>query len=196
MDENSRQAGAAKEQAARQEAEILEGDIYALEFGLATSVCYHAKRRRFFTNLQYSANILNLVGGSSAFFAIAGGLPGISMIGAAFVALISFCNLVINFSEKARLYEGLCRKFGLLNAKVAEGERTRENYRKWKAERLTLEAEEPPALSLLADICNNEVAIGLGHYDYVVKNIDWRRCLANIFSFDSYHHKLMSTHRQ
>lgn len=175
---------------ASQESKI-DGDFYSLKFSVDKSIRYHGKRRRFFDAWHNIANALAALTGSSSFIAIYSGNNEIAKYCSAVVACATSLDLVMGFSSKAQLHNELQKKFSaLLNEMILE-DLTEDTLKKWNAERVSIEKDEPTSLTLLVDICHNEVAIAMGHHNYVLANIcEWRRKLSHFFSFDGYHQKL------
>lgn len=173
--------------------------LYSLEFAVRKSIRYHSKRRKFFDSLDYFTKCVTTLTGSSAFVAllpattlIVYGYP-LALILTAIVAFFSTCDLVFGFSKKSQLHDGLQRKFSALLRLILLNNPTDDLVRKWQAERIEIEQDEPTHLTLLTDVCHNEEAIALDRYDYVLAGIKgWRSYLINWFSFDNFHNYLVS----
>ena len=151
----------------------MSDDLYKIDFAIGKSLRYHAKRRSFFDFIHRGSQAVSALAGSAAFVSLVGGQsPELAKIAAALLAAVSALNLVIGFSERARQYDGLYKRFSDLAVEIAEcTQPTEELVRKWKAARLRIEKDEPTPLSALNVICHNEEAEarGLGiEYQYKI----------------------------
>ena len=99
------------------------------------------------------------IGGSTAFLALMGDATLIAKIAAAIIAVTAALDVVIGFSERARVHDDLYRRWSDLVAKmIRHGPPSEEVLRDWMAERTLIEKEEPTPLSALNVICHNEEA--------------------------------------
>ena len=99
------------------------------------------------------------IGGSAAFIALIGDATLIAKIIAAIIAVTAALDVVIGFSERARVHDDLYRRWSDLEAKmIRHGTPTEKVLRGWKADRTLIEKEEPTPLSALNVICHNEEA--------------------------------------
>ena len=178
---------------ATEQKEINKG-IYRLDIAIRKSIRYHAKRRRFFDNWHYCSNAIAAIGGSSAFAALwSGDSTHIAIWFSAIVAIATSSDLVIGFSKRSQLYDALLKRFSQLLNEIILTPHTAENLAKWRATRISIEEDEPTFLTLLVAICENEELLAKGHYNYVLKEMGWRRWLSHWISFDDFHEKLVST---
>ncbi|MEZ5691157.1 MAG: hypothetical protein R3D71_05795 [Rickettsiales bacterium] len=178
------------------EKEIKE-ELYALDFAVSKSVRYHSKRQRFFDILHNSSTIISAISGSSAFVAVLSDNRDLALWVSLIVAISSALDSVFSFSKKSRVHNDLRRRFSDLLKEMILSEGDEQLRRRWQAERLNIEADEPPSLTLLVDICHNEEVIARGHEEkYLLEGIDrWHWWLSDIFSFDRYHQYLVDLRR-
>ena len=146
------------------------------------SVLYHLKRERAFDLADRFSKAVAVIGGSAAFATVGG--PLTVRIAAATIAVTSALSLVFGFSERGRKHSELAQKFCLLEAAITQkGEHdfSESDVDHWCAEALRIEATEPPALSALVAICQNELAMARSQPAAVVPIALWRRALAPLF---------------
>lgn len=103
-----------------------------------------------------------------------------------FLALITFTDLVINSARMSRLHSDLYMQFvNLEKDLVLAGDAPEDSVlRQMHARRLSLEAEEPPVLTILNLLCHNEIVSTYG-YDksHLVSITAWQRFWAHLYSF-------------
>ncbi len=152
------------------------------------SVLYHQKRERFFEAWDKLTKAIAVIGGSAALANIAGEI-GIK-VAAGFIAITSTAALVFGFSDRSKRHAELARNFRQLEAEIiARGERDfiEDDLKAWDAKERMIETTEPPALSALVILCQNELAIASGHSDRLVP-VPWhQRLLAHFVSFSPRH---------
>lgn len=133
-----------------------ENALYRAEL----SALYHQKRERFFELLDKLGKAVAVFGGSAALWKI--GDPGLVSQIAALITASSALSLVFSFSERSKRHAELARSFrevagdivgtsdfSIRDAKASE----------WMGKVCALEAKEPPALSALVVLCQNELAV-------------------------------------
>jgi hypothetical protein len=150
------------------------------------SVLYHRKRERAFDLADRLTKATAIIGGSAAWAAVTE--PGLVKWVAAIIAATATLSLVFGFSERSRKHSELAQKFCLLEASIVQkGERDFEerDVDQWQAEALRIEATEPPALSALVTLCQNELAIARNQPEAVVPVTFWRRALAPLFDISA-----------
>lgn len=103
-----------------------------------------------------------------------------------FLALITFIDLVVNSTRMSRLHSDLYRQFVDLEKDfILAGDAPEDLVlRQLHARRLSLEAEEPPVLTILNLLCHNEIVYAYG-YDksHLVPITAWQRFWAHFYSF-------------
>lgn len=83
---------------------------------------------------------------------------------AAAVAVIAALDLVVGTARKARLHDDLARRFIMIEkAMVLVEEPDAALVRKYTAERLEIEADEPPVYRVLDVLCRNELMRAMGY---------------------------------
>lgn len=149
--------------------DYLWGARHALIYRIELSTLYHHKRERFFEMLDKGGKAVSVLGGSAALANLAS-RPTLLAIGVAITAT-STLSLVAGLSDRSKRHAELARNFRNLEAEViAAGERdfTEAQLSSWAAKERSLEASEPPALSVLIVVCQNELAAAAGSRGKVV----------------------------
>lgn len=159
-----------------------EAKLTQLEFSVAVSVRYHAKRRAWFDGLARWPSVVSLIAGSAAFVSISQGLPALATVASATTALFGGANLVFGFAERARRHDELVRKFTLLAAEIAEAASpSRSDVRRWVGAKLRIEAEEPTPNNVLNVLCHNEEAEARGYgSEHIYRVRWWQRAFAHV----------------
>jgi hypothetical protein len=146
------------------------------DFGVHKSLRYHAKRRAFFDGLHRFSMAVIAITGSAAFLTLIGGDASVyGKIAATIAAFASAFELTLSLPERARDHGALYERFSNLAVKLAELDPNALDpaaVRKLMAERLTIEASEPIALTALNILCHNEEAEARGYDDRIYK-IGW-----------------------
>lgn len=156
---------------------------WALDFAVAVSIRYHAKRRSFFESLNIGKKWLTAMSGAAIAAALFQkiGSPWYEILGF-LISGLSLADLAIDFSRRARMYEDLGKRFNKLHADM-----TRVNYSltdDFHRQRLEIERDEPEPLYCLSLICHNEEAIARGYDDQVYKIPTFKRYLRHFYSFE------------
>lgn len=151
-----------------------ESALYRAEL----SALYHQKRERFFELLDKLGKAIAIFGGSAALWKI--GDPDLVAQIAALITMSSALSLVFSFSDRSKRHAELARSFrevagdilgtsdfSIRDAKASE----------WMGKVCSLEAKEPPALSALVVMCQNELAVARSAPTY--PQPFWVRCLAH-----------------
>jgi len=143
-----------------------ERELHNLQFGVRRSIRYHNRRRRFFDGFDRLVKVLSVIGGSAAVVAVTARYPNVGMAFAALVAVLSALSLVVAPAQAARLYEELARKFANLEYKMkCAKDPNADQLNEFQAERLLIEADEPPPMRVLDIICHNELCEAMGEDD-------------------------------
>ena len=157
---------------------------HSILYRIELSILYHQKRERFFDVWEKSAKAVAIIGGSAALANLAGSV-GIKAI-AALITVTSTIALVFGLSDRSKRHAELARNFRQLEAEIIQcGERefSESDINTWESKERELETAEPPALSDLVKLCQNEIAIASGHTEMVVPIPMGRRLLAHFISF-------------
>lgn len=159
-----------------------EAKLTQLEFSVAVSIRYHARRRAWFDGLARWPSVVSLVAGSAAFVSISQGLPALATVASAATAIFGGANLVFGFAERARRHDDLVRKFTLLAAEIAEATSpSRADVRRWHGAKIRIEAEEPTPNNVLNVLCHNEEAEARGYGpDHIYQVRWWQRAMAQV----------------
>ena len=158
----------------------------SLIFSIRRSVRYHIKRQQFFERMSKSIEIITIfsaIGTLSAAFSETIG-SCMTLVFAFIVALFSTIDLVVGTSEMIRLHSDLARRFISLEKDMVEAcsQTDEAALNMFLAQRLEIEAEEPPKLGILDIICHNELVKALGHGPAEQVNLkNWQRWLANFY---------------
>jgi len=138
-----------------------------LLFSVRRSVRYHQHRVAFFDRLNKTIRFVALVSGASVITtALAEAGAGWVKFSAVVVALISALDLVVNTEGGIRRHLELVGRFLNLEKRMVQaGMATRELLLALAAERLEIEAGEPPVLRVLDCVCHNELLRAMGYTD-------------------------------
>ena|SRR6266508_3456665 len=147
----------------------IKDDLHELLFGVRRSIRYHVKRQQFFDRLNGLTSFFNVIFGSAAVVAlIKTNIEYVGVPAAALVTVLSSIDLVVGYSRKARVHERLACKFIDLDKEIISRNNidlTESELAKFSAERLDIEADEPPVKVVLDSICHNEMCRAEGYKD-------------------------------
>jgi hypothetical protein len=149
-------------------------------------------RSGFFDRIGVIKNGLSVVCGSGAVAVLYGALGGgvekiLPAILAAVVAVVSTIDLVIGSAKASRLHNDLAKRFIELERQIvlAGDDADQKRFRELTADRLKIEAEEPPVMRMLDTLCHNELAESMGSpKDQIFRVGFFQRMLAQIINFD------------
>lgn len=167
--------------------EEIEDRAYKVGFGVAKSLRYHAKRRRWFDNWHSAGQAAAVFSATAAFASVAGAYPDVSRWIALVFAALTAVDLIVGFNRRAEVHARLYGRFSELAGDIGSVANPIDpDVRRWEVERLRIEADEPPSIDTLNVLCHNhEVeARGLGAEYYYHLNW-WDRLFANLFSLRS-----------
>ncbi len=138
---------------------------FELIYRCRLSALYHRKRERFFSLWDKGSTAITLIAGSAAFSRFVTTESFAILIGLA-VVLASMLKLVFSWPDKARAHAVLAQKFIQLEATMAaSGAMTAAQLDQFQSQIITLDAEEPPGLSALVRLCQNELDKAQGNYN-------------------------------
>ncbi|HYR21493.1 MAG TPA: hypothetical protein VEP30_01035 [Chthoniobacterales bacterium] len=161
--------------------ELLEHDrreLHNLLFGVRRSIRYHNHRRRFFDAFDKFTKILAAVAGSAAFATALSQHQTVTGVLAAIIAIFSAADLIIGAGPAARLHADLAKRFAELEATIVRlGSPKPEKIRELVADRLMIEADEPPILRVLDSVVYNELCKALGYEECDMVKIGWFQSL-------------------
>lgn len=139
--------------------------------GVQLSAIYHRKRERFLALCDKVSKIIALVSGSAAFSTFLKTADAKAAAGL-IVAAVTLPDLVFSWADRARLHGEFAQKYGNLEAdieSVSTENLTDINLSEWKSSLSRIEAGEPPTLSALTRICQNQMALARGDYAAVTR---------------------------
>lgn len=156
-------------------------------FGVRRSIRYHQRRRAFFDRLDQLSNMLSVIFGSAAIYGILEqDYKALALIASALVTVLASINLVIGSAQRARAHSDFSRRYVELEKRML-GQPDESLLQQLSAERLSIEAEEPPVLHVLNAICHNETMRAMGYKKEELAKIGWcQRLLAQLFDFREY----------
>lgn len=128
--------------------------IETLLFNVRLSVRYHHRRRAFFDTLNLAAHACSVIFGSAAIAALLKSSQDLVLYASAIVTVMATLNLVLRSSERARLHHDLAKRFMTLEQKLLPAAQS--EFAQLYAEKLSIEAEEPAPLQVLAVLCHND----------------------------------------
>ncbi|MCF8169426.1 MAG: hypothetical protein K9K38_01220 [Rhodoferax sp.] len=103
------------------------------------------------------------------------------------VSALGLLALVFGYTDRKQRHKELAESFALLQARVeAVGEVAQpEQLNLWHSELHQLNTKEPPALSTLVVLCQNEIAIAEGHPGSVVPVSGYKQLFTNWRDFQA-----------
>lgn len=146
------------------------------------SALYHQKRERFFELADKLGKAVSLFGGSAALWKISNENVVAAM--AVAVTASSAFSLVFSFSERSKRHAELAQGFRLIISEIlakSEFEINNADASGWMSKVCALEAKEPPSLSALTVMCQNELAIARNALEKVKPQSWLTRVLAHFF---------------
>src|ERR1700731_4642613 len=85
-----------------------------VDFGVAKSMRYHAYRRSFWEVTDYWTKVITVVSGTAVLVSLLSQHPYLEMTFAFAVAIASAADVVLGFSERAKVHDSLYRHFCML----------------------------------------------------------------------------------
>lgn len=154
-------------------------DVETLLFNVRLSIRYHNRRRSWFDMLNLGANALSVILSAGAIAALRVNADYLAVWCAIAITVVSGFNLVLRTSERARQHHDLVRRFIALEQKVLPARD--DQFTSLYAEKLSIEADEPPPLNVLGLICHNDQvrAEGIGE-ERKIKLRLWQRWLCQV----------------
>jgi hypothetical protein len=145
--------------------EKVSDDIRATLFDVRRSIRYHTRRRLFFDRINKWSDAITAISGSGTIISIlsnTGSLTPTTVL-AAITAVTSVINLVFDTKGNARSHHDFARKFIQLEKELIKKNITETELESLIAQRLDIEAEEPPVLRVLDSMCHNELLKAMGY---------------------------------
>lgn len=143
----------------------LETKIRGVLFDVRRSIRYHTRRRLFFDRINKWSDAITAIGGSGTIISILSstGTKTPTTILAAITAIASVINLVFDTKGNARTHHDFARQFIQLEKQLIKQDITDTELINITAQRLDIEAEEPPVLRVLDSMCHNELLKAMGY---------------------------------
>jgi hypothetical protein len=139
-------------------------ELHELLFGVRRSIRYHNRRRRFFDGFDKLAKVLSVIGGSAAVAAVVGSFHWAAVALSTMVAVTSAFSLVVGPAQGARLHAELAKRFATLEHDIVRSKQPNaDRLNDFVAERLLIEADEPPPMRVLDTLCHNELCEAMGY---------------------------------
>jgi hypothetical protein len=157
--------------------------ISDLKFALDKSIRYHQRRRAFFEMAHRAVMFLVIMTGSGAAFEIFGD----GRLLATIAALLGAFDLAYSPGSRARDHIILHQRFSSLLAETMRiSVPSDQEIRNWTAERLRIEADEPPIFWALEKDCHNEVCFARGKSspEYLNRLTLAERIFMQLYRFD------------
>jgi len=162
-------------------ADELENAWYGLQFGVRRSVRYHQRRRGFFERLDTLASLLSVLFGSAVIVGVLAAHSTVLVLAASvLVTLVASFNLVLGSVRRAWQHADLARRFTDLERRLL-AEPDEALLRELTAQRLLIEADEPPVLRVLDVLCHNELLRAEGQKEGRARVGFWQRAFAQVF---------------
>lgn len=168
----------------------MKPDLHDLLFGVRRSIRYHNRRERFFDRLHKISTFLAALAGTATVASVLAQAGSLAITFAVAVAVFSVIDLVVGTAQQARLHNNLARRFfDLEKAIITCKDPSEDAIVNFKAQRLDIEANEPPPLKVLDSMCHNELLRAMGYDESRYVNIKWyQRWLSQLI--DIHEHKI------
>lgn len=158
----------------------------SLKYGITRSIFYHERRTQWFDSVHKTGRFVSIFCGCGAAASVIGSVPLAAVVVALAGAAFSALELAFGISEKARLHASLKSRFCLLDSKFAKlgPDMADDAFRALKAERIMIEADEPPILRCLDVCCYNQYCLAVGMEESIRKLPKWQYLLRNVWHGD------------
>jgi len=142
---------------------IEDDDTNDLIFAIQRSVRYHDRRVAHFDVLHKITSVLTILMSGIVILDLAGteSRRWIKVI-AAVAAVLGAFDLVVGYSHRATQHRELKRQFCALERRLVKA-RTSDEIQEIQADRLLIEADEPPIFRALDAQCHNDILIAKGY---------------------------------
>jgi hypothetical protein len=172
-----------------------EENWYRLEFGVARSLRYTAKRRAFFEKCNQIVRAIIAIAGAGTVATVFHEKSNAPLFFGAVVGFTAAIDLVFEFSKRTMTYDHLYRCYADLGIEIAKTDRTEENYRLLLIKRLQIEKDEPTSLDVLNVVCSNDELEARGH-DHRYKVRFWQKLFCQFGSFGAQDFPLIEASRE
>lgn len=160
-----------------------------LEYQILLSGNYHRKRESFFEGLDVSSKIVSLMAISSI---VAAPIPlWLSWAFAAISVVFTILSVSCDFAGRATRHRVLAERFSHLRKRIHEGSPESQI----RIELLDIQSQEPPVVTAVAQICQDEIDYAQG-CEVTMKRLNfWRRVVAP-FGFGVYSSMSQAIHKK
>lgn len=155
-----------------------------LLFNIRRSIRYHNARRQHYERLHLLTSALCVTFGTGTTFALLFGVDrSWAAAAAAIVTVAAVLDLVVGTTTKVRMHHDLSRRFIALEKLIIQKIHANAlDLRHWEAERLTIQADEPPLLKVLETMAHNDLLQAYGaDASYLIPVRWYQRWLAPFF---------------
>ena len=156
---------------------------HELRYSAQMNRLYHHKRERFFAIMDRGGKALALIAGCAGASTLLATTDAKAIAGL-LVAVVTLPGLVFSWTDKARLHAELAADYARLEAEIvgmaALGDA---DIRQLERRAIELGSKEPPGLSALIRICQNEIAMAEGQPEKTTPMPWHERALAQFFDF-------------
>jgi hypothetical protein len=161
----------------------LSDDRHNAMYRAELSALYHRKRERFLALCDRVGKAVALVAGTAAFSSVLSSAEMKSWAGLV-VAGATLPGLVLAWSDKARLHSELAQKYIAIQAEIAgtiTANLSEQLICDWQSRLRQIEAAEPPTLTALVRLCQNQLAEAAGQQDVHFPLSRTERWFAHVF---------------
>jgi hypothetical protein len=152
-------------------------------FALQRAARYHLRRQAFHDAWNNVTNGAGILLGAGTVLALVQHANALAIAAAVVITLLSTFNVVWGTSRRARLHDELHRRYVELEKAALAAERIDEQAcRAARAQRLAIEADEPPTMFVVSVLSHNDVARATGAGDCFAVPL-WQRWLAHFWAF-------------
>jgi hypothetical protein len=155
----------------------------ALLFGVQRSIRYHSRRQGFYDFWNTLTNAISIIFGAGTVLALLSTYRWSDELRVwlpALITVVATFNLVWGTSRMARLHNDLYRRFVALEKDMISSDE--QAYTTFYANRLEIEADEPPVKFALDVLCHNELTRARGQKTFYDVNW-WQRLWSHLYSF-------------
>lgn len=160
---------------------------------------YHARRSYFFNRWNKATALFGVLAGSTVVASVTKAMPEeLAGIAAFIVVFFSGVDLVAGTGDMARRHDDLRRRFCHLEAEIARNiQPDEQTIAGWHAQRLQIEADEPPPYVALSLLCENELQLTYDHLkDRPLIEVNWwYRNTAHLFMWENLQPKMKEQQR-
>ena len=152
-------------------------------FAVQRALKYHLRRQAFYDSWNNVTNGAGILLGAGTVVALVQNVNALAVASSVAITVLSTFNVVWGTSRRARLHSDLHRRYAGLEKKIVSAEKIDEHTcRTARAERLVIEADEPPTMFVVSVLSHNDVARATGAGDYFQVPL-WQRWLAHFWAF-------------